>query len=121
VVTARYAAALSGWNGEMSDELRRKLRALRLLCQDIVELRRGDHSAVRLKLEQERLAEDKEWTAEELIEHFQRWAQNSSVRDCICGNYLSPEEREARMRQIFGLTPAATDGESNQIKPNQTE
>ncbi len=120
VVTARYAAALAGWNGEMSDELRRKLRALRLLCQDIVELRRGDHSAVRLKLEQERLAEEKDWTAEELIEHFQRWARNSSVRDCICGKHLTSEEREARMRSIFGLAPAAADGESNQIKPNQT-
>jgi hypothetical protein len=120
IVTARYAAALANWNGEMNEELRRKFRALRFLAQDIVELRRGDHSAARLKLEQERLTEEKEWTEEELIEHFQRWAKNSSVRDCICGKHLSPEEREARMREIFGL-PAVDGHESNSLEPNRTE
>jgi hypothetical protein len=49
VLTARYARLLAGWNGEVDDEFRRKLRALRVLSQDIVELRRGDHSAARLK------------------------------------------------------------------------
>jgi len=44
VLAARYAAALAGWDGEVTDEFRRKLRMLRGLCQDIVELRRGNHS-----------------------------------------------------------------------------
>jgi hypothetical protein len=55
VLAARYAAALADWSGEPTAESRRQLRALRSLCQDIVELRRGDHSAARLKIEQERL------------------------------------------------------------------
>jgi len=37
VVAARYAVALAGWNGEVTDEFGRKLRALRELCQDVVE------------------------------------------------------------------------------------
>jgi hypothetical protein len=110
IVGARYAKTLAGWNGELNDELRRELRALRSLAQDVVELRRGDHSAARLKLEQERLAEERDWTEEELIEHFQRWVQNSRVRDCICGKHVSPEEREARMRKIFGLEPKTPKG-----------
>ena len=62
VLTARYAAALADCQGETTDEFRRKLRSLRGLCQDIVELRRGNHSAARLKIEQERLARDRQQT-----------------------------------------------------------
>lgn len=57
VLSARYAALVSGWNGEMDDEFRRKVRALRTLCQDIVELRRGDHTAERLRLNLDRFTE----------------------------------------------------------------
>jgi hypothetical protein len=106
-LTARYAGMLSGWDGEANDEFRRKLRALRSLSQDSVELRRGDHSAARLKLEQEQLAEKQEWSEEELVSHFLRWAKNSKVREQICEKCLSPEEKERRMRAIFGLEAKA--------------
>jgi hypothetical protein len=152
VLAVRYASALSGWNGEVTDEFRRKLRALRGLCQDIVELRRGDHSGARLKMEQERLEREREKTEEEVIAHFQRWLKNPAVRDLICQDYVSPEERERRLREIFGLEPkpaktqeemaaetagqirkiyglppdapeatAPASGESNPVKPSQTE
>jgi len=127
VLAARYAAALSGWDGEVTEEFRRKLRALRGLCQDIVELRRGDHSGARLNMEQERLTREREKTEEEVVEHFKRWVKNPEVRDWICQNWVSPEERERRMRAIFGLEPktpveAAPGGpESNPVKPDQTE
>ena len=127
VLTARYAGLLAGWNGEVNDEFRRKLRALRALSQDIVELRRGDHWAARLKIEQARLDREEDWSEEELIEHFQRWAQNPKVREWICGKCVSEEERVRRMREIFGLAapeeslPADGNGkESDSIKPNQT-
>jgi len=139
VLAARYAAALAGWNGEVTDEFRRKLRVLRGLCQDIVELRRGDHSGARLNLEQERLEREREKTEEEVVEHFKRWVKNPEVRDWICQNWVSPEERERRLRAIFGLEPkeparpadgsetataasgAANGKESAAIKPDQTE
>ncbi len=108
VLTARYAAALADWPGEATDEFRRKLRSLRGLCQDIVELRRGDHSAARLKIEQERLARDRQQTEEEVVEHFKLWARNPKVRDWICCGSLDPEERERRIREIFGLSPDET-------------
>jgi len=104
-LTARYAGLLSGWDGEANDEFRQKLRALRWLSQDVVELRRGDHSAPRLKLEQDQLKEKQEWSEEELVSHFLRWAKNSKVREQICENCLSPEEKERRMRETFGLVP----------------
>ena len=127
VLAARYASALAGWNGEVTEEFRRKLRALRGLCQDIVELRRGDHSGARLQMEQARLEREREKTEEEVVAHFQRWLKNSAVRDLVCTNWISPEERERRLRAILGLPPeppepAAPDGaESNPVKPGQTD
>ncbi len=56
MLAARYASALTGWNGGITDEFLRKLRSLRGLCRDIVGLRRGDHLGARLELERERLA-----------------------------------------------------------------
>jgi hypothetical protein len=56
--------------------------------------------------------------------------KNPAVRDLICQDYVSPEERERRMREIFGRSPkspapaepAAPDGtESNLVKPSQTK
>jgi len=133
VLAVRYAAALHGWNGDVTDEFRRKLRALRGLCQDIVELRRGDHSGARLKMEQERLEREREKTEEEIIAHFQRWLKNPEVRNLVCENWVSPEERERRMREIFGLQPkppsppeppaeaSVETTESNPVKPSQTD
>jgi hypothetical protein len=126
VLAVRYASALQGWNGEVTEEFRRKLRALRGLCQDIVELRRGDHSGARLKMEQERLEREREKTEDEVVAHFQRWLKNPEVRDLVCQNYVSPEERERRLREIFGRPPkspaesAPAGGGSNRVKPSQT-
>lgn len=129
VLAVRYASALHGWNGEVTEDFRKKLRALRGLCQDVVELRRGDHSGARLQMERERLEREREKTDAEVIAHFQRWLKNPAVRDLVCQDHLSAEERERRMREIFGLEPrppqppeteeasAAADDESNPVKP----
>jgi len=107
---------------------------LRGLCQDIMELRRGDHSAARLKIEQKRLERDREKTEAEIVEYFERWAQNPKVRDLICSDRLTPEKRASLIRGMFGVpldatanpagnSSAATNAdneESNSIQPNQT-
>jgi hypothetical protein len=75
---------------------------------------------------------------EVVAEYFHRWARNPKVRDWICCDSLSPEERERRIREIFGLSPddmanpplnptsqptptARNQIESNQIKPFRSE
>jgi hypothetical protein len=57
VLSARYAALVARWDGETDDAFRRKTRALRTLCQDVVELRRGDHCAKRLRLDLDRFTD----------------------------------------------------------------
>jgi hypothetical protein len=121
VLTARYAAALAEWDGNPESGISRKLRVLRALCQDVVELRRGDHSAARLKIEQAHADREKQQTEEEVFQYFRRWAANPKVRASICGDCVTAEEREERMRQAFGLASQDENNhESNPIQPNQT-
>jgi hypothetical protein len=58
-LAARYLIAIRKL-GETSDGAEPDLKVLREFCHDVVALRRGDHSAARLKLEQERLERERE-------------------------------------------------------------
>ena len=126
ILAARYAGVIAGWNGEPTDEFRAKLRPLRELCEDIFKLRRGDHSGARLFMEQERLEQEREKTKEELFELFRQWGNNQAIRDCLCANWRSPEERERLLRKILGFkteAPDAANGSSasDQDGTNQTK
>jgi hypothetical protein len=85
-------------------------RLLREMCGDIVELRKGDHTAERLQIERERLQLEKEkaekWTDEKLEELLQQ----PETKRRLCGEGLGSEERARRMRKIFGLPPERKNG-----------
>lgn len=124
-LTARILVAVQKL-AEKDHEGQLDLKVLRELWHDIVAVRRGDHSRERLKMEQERLEREREKTEEEVVAHFLRWSKNSAVRDLLCRNYLTPEEREARIREIYGRSPEPPEAvpaaeESNPVKPGQTE
>ena len=128
-VTVRYLMAIRKLTEKNADG-EPDLKVLREFCHDVVAVRRGDYSAARLKMEQVRLERECEKTEEEVVAHFQRWLKNPEVRDMVCQNYVSPEERERRLREIFGRPPITPDSpeaaapvgeESNPVKPSQTE
>jgi len=97
VLAVRYAAALARWDGTADRTVLQNVRALRA---DIVELRRGDHSAVRLKIEEERLELERSKDEARMQERFEQWVKQPQVKERVCGK-LSPEERQRRLRQIF--------------------
>ncbi len=105
VLGARYASALAGWDGQPSEEFHKKLKVLRGMCQDIVELRRGDHSGARLHMERERMEQKRERTDAEAVAQFEEWAKIPAVKDWICQDWVSPEERRRRLLAIFGRAP----------------
>lgn len=61
LLAVRYATTLACWNGQADVPFRQNLRTLRALCEDVAQLRRGDHNVVRFKLLQDRreLEQDK--------------------------------------------------------------
>lgn len=125
VLSARYAALVSGWNGETDDAFRRKSRALRTLCQDIVELRRGDHFAERLRLDLERFAEDKKEdesrALEAVAEEIKQWPD---VQQAFQAAFVLLEQKNGKS-STGQPAPDPPQSRSDQtqskwIKPNQT-
>ena len=88
----------------MDDGFKRKLRALRTLCQDIVELRRGDHFAERLRLDVERFAEaNKDDEVRALKAVFDETDQWPEVRQAFKNAFALYRQRKT------AKSPAATE------------
>jgi len=110
-LTARYLLAIRKL-GEKNNGGEPDLKVLREFCHDVVALRRGDHSAARLKIEQERLERDR--------------AEAEAAKKHLEDKELTGAQKRARMLELFGLSsePAAAasaDGKSNPVKPGQPE
>ena len=95
-LAARYVSVMAEWDGDPESGIGRKLRALRTLALDVVELRRGDHSAARLKIEQSRLDAERAGAKATLEEQFWEWARKPEIRDKISPGlsiHVSPAEK----------------------------
>ena len=97
-LVARYAVAAKSLKGAGD------WQRLRELCFDLVLLRKGDHSAERLKLERERLELDRQLAAPDLDKLCPAWAAEPANRAKISGSRSTPEERARRLRAVFGVS-----------------
>jgi hypothetical protein len=88
-LTARYAALAHqlAKNGELD------WKRLRELCSDVSTLRRGDHSAQRLKLEQSKLEHARKQTEDEMVAQFVRWVKDPTVQELLRRHGVSAEGR----------------------------
>jgi hypothetical protein len=103
VLTARYALAFHDWDGDPESPLARRLRVLSAVCQDLVALRRGEHSAGRLRLEQARLALVNKEVDEMMEKEFEQWCQLPKNRKRIFKYDRSAAEEMARQIRVgFG-------------------
>ena len=124
VLAGRYASVVHRWDGEVTEEFMQKLRALRMMCQDVTRLRKGEHSAAKLKIQEGWLEEAREKTEAEVVEKFEEWAKNKDVHDWLVQTWVSPKERERRKREMLGLPPLAEEtlgGKSNDQTSNSKE
>lgn len=102
VLTVRLAEVLRAGeaNGEGAEA--KELRCLRALCAVVAELRRGDHSAARLRLEQERREAEREKTEEEILGLFERWATTPALAGLLADPGLTAEQKRQRLRSVLG-------------------
>lgn len=108
-LVARYAVAtrrLAETGG------REGWRLLREMCSDVVELRKGDHSAERLQIERERLQLEKERSEKQIREKVAELTKQQKKEE-----RLSPEERTQKLREFFGLT---SEGKRNDGPTSET-
>jgi Protein of unknown function (DUF3486) len=118
VLAARYAAALAEWNGEPDEKFERKLRILHNMCQDIVKLRRSDQNAARQNAAEKRQKEEEKKTESTILALFREWVAIPHVRDWICKDWLSPEEREQAFYKFYGYEePPKAPGSESALYP----
>jgi hypothetical protein len=72
-------------------------RLLREMCADIVELRKGDHTAERLQIERERLELEKAKSEEQIRQKLPELVKKFGTN----GGSLTEVERAQRIREIF--------------------
>ncbi len=106
-IVARYAVATRML---AEAEGREPWQLLRELCSDIVELRKGDHSAERLQIERERIELEKERTSKRAQEKLEALLKLPETERRLFEKGLSEEEREKKMRALFGLSERAGRG-----------
>lgn len=96
----QYAIAarekLAGLSGD------ERIAFLREFTRDIALLRKGDHSAARIRLEHERLELARGLTESQIVEKFEEWLEKPKIKRVLLQK-LSPEERAKRLREIFGV------------------
>jgi hypothetical protein len=93
-VTARIAVALQKPPSTADDPAAELLR-LRQLCADLVALRKGDHNAMRLRIEREKLdLELKRAAAEEALHNWEIEEAKNPRKRCITREMLKKIEEE---------------------------
>ena len=109
----RYVIAASNLSDQAGSE-GLDLKTLSSLTADISALRAGDQGAERLRLEREKLELHRERDERRMEKKFEQWLKQPNIVDRLCGPKLSPEEKESRMRQIFGLGARSKRGLSDE-------
>lgn len=109
VVSARYAALLQGWNGEMTPELESQLKGLRGLTREVVRLRRSDQLLEQIKIERQWLELEQQKTDEGIRKKFEQWASEQDFHEKITPK-MTKEEKNKIIRQILLGTDQQTEG-----------
>ena len=94
----------------MDDDPETELSRLRAFCSDIVALRRGDLSAGRLAIEQQRLAAEQATREAELEKLFWTWTDRADIRAKLypqCGDEQLRQQVVGLLdRELFGVRHA---------------
>ena len=119
VLAGRYATLLKDWDGQVTEEFSKQQKLLRAMIQDLAHLRRWDHSAARVRMEQAVHAANQELTNEAFFEQFEQWAKRPQVRDYLLMQQQTHREREERENERWELlkTPVKPPAEPPPISP----
>jgi len=104
IVAGRYAQLLNRWNGEVDEGFMKKLKALRLLSQDVAVLRRGDLAVGDQALRAERLELEKKQ-----FDNAMRCDEAKALERCLGESKEYPEVADT-FREGFALLKEYEEG-----------
>ncbi len=102
--------ALTKTLADAEEEPARKLKLLRRANRDVVDWRRGDHRAERLRIEKEQQAFQQEYAIKKLAQTFWDWLRRPEVRRVILDKDTTPLKMEELVRLMFGGRPEEPTG-----------
>ncbi len=119
LVTARYASLLYDWDGEMTDEIRAKLRGLKGISHEIVRLRQSDQVLEQMKIQREWLALGSKSADlnERRYEQSNREDEQKSLDLCLTQAREIPEARALFLQAFDAMDKAAA--EKHQERGNE--
>lgn len=101
LLAAYYASLLTATAGVKDWRKPRNRELLRQMTEEVVALRRGDHSAERLRVEREHLELERAHIREMTEEGHWEWARRNV--DCICEGHASNGQKIAALyKNLFG-------------------
>jgi len=104
IVAGRYAQLLNRWNGVVDEAFTKQLKGLRMLCQDVAVLRRGELAVGDQALRAERLALDKKQ-----FDNAMRCTEAKALEYCLDESKEFPEVADT-FRQGFALLKEYKEG-----------
>ena len=114
-IATRQLAADTG-NGAVDWNL------LRAFCHDVVDLRRGDHSAESLRIERERWEAEQAEKKVDLDKQFWEWAKENQEK--ICTGFMTQAQKIDLLREAMfgeavpdGPPPAQSNGNGEPARP----
>jgi hypothetical protein len=128
VVSVHYAQLLAGWNGVADAAFQETVKALQLVCKNIVELRRGDHRAWQLQVEQDSVAYVKKTTGmramQTLVPEVKNYPAAAKLFQEAFAVYRRERQERYWARNPKGGKPVlpiqSNPGQSDPIRPNPT-
>lgn len=114
LIATKYALAIGQWDGEPDPVFLETLKILGQVCRQVEELRRGEHSAARLKLQQARVAIAGGRAEKHIFEKLRDWMSEAEGWRFINGpDGLTAEQRQERLNKLLAgeyfTTPRAGD------------
>jgi hypothetical protein len=99
-IALRYGAAANSMAVAEQEDPDSALRRLRLLCQDVMALRRGELSAGRLRVLQQRLAREQKLSDQEKEKEFWEWTKRPEVQERLYP-HRDPDKTRRQVEQML--------------------
>jgi hypothetical protein len=105
-LTAQITAALRRLNPSQIPP--DQLNSWRKFCAQIVGLRRGDHFARYLRIQEQRLELERQQSQDGKEQQFLQWAAKPENQKKFCPRLLTTEEQRRKVHQILGIVEPET-------------
>ncbi|MGB8356433.1 MAG: hypothetical protein WCD79_21220 [Chthoniobacteraceae bacterium] len=118
VMAARYATIIAKLDLNPQADVSRELEVFRNIIRDIRDLRKGDHTATRLRQREARLVMDAVHKNDHIVTQFRKWMTQDKLWTILGGEYTHPDAYQRLYHFILGPVPDPKGFPPEDLDPN---